>query len=51
MLGRVVWQNYANVANMLAPFIVRAMEVASTAEISGNFYQTTRRDNTEDSRL
>jgi hypothetical protein len=36
---------------VLAPAIALMMEAASTSETSVNFYQTTRRNNPEDSHL
>jgi hypothetical protein len=52
----VVWEKYTDVSEMLTAFIIKAiiflmMEAASTSETSVNFYQTTRRNNPEDSHL
>jgi hypothetical protein len=56
LLHHVVWQKFTDVSEILAASIIRAlsalmMEAASTSETSTNFYQTTRRNNSEDSHL
>jgi hypothetical protein len=51
MLRRVVWQKVSEVSEVLAAPITLMMGVASTSETSANFYQTTRRNNPEDSHL
>jgi hypothetical protein len=50
LLRRDVWWKLADVAEVFAVFIIGAMRV-STPETSMNFYQTTLRNNPEDSRL
>jgi hypothetical protein len=45
---RVVWQKFNDVSEVFAALM---MEAVSTSKTSVNFYQTTRRNNTEDSRL
>jgi hypothetical protein len=47
VLHRVVWYKFIDVSVVRAAAIIRA----STAETSVNFYQTTRRNNPEDSHL
>jgi hypothetical protein len=48
MLGRVVWQTFTDVSEMLATSVIRA---ARTSETSVNFDQTSRRNIPEDSHL
>jgi hypothetical protein len=52
-LRRVIWYNFTDVLEVLAASIIMAMimEAASTSETSVNVYQTTRRNNPEDSDL
>jgi hypothetical protein len=50
----VVWQKFADVSDVLASSIreiALMMEAANTSETLVNFYQTTRRNNPEDSHL
>jgi hypothetical protein len=56
LLHHVVWQKFTDVSEILAASIIRSlsvlmMEAASTSETSANFYQTTRRNNSEDSHI
>jgi hypothetical protein len=54
MLRHVVRYKITDVSEVLAASIITTglmMEAASTSETSGNFYQTTRRNNPEDSHL
>jgi hypothetical protein len=53
MMCRVVWYKFIDVSEVLAASIIRAMmmEAARTSETLVNFYQTTRRYNSEDSDL
>jgi hypothetical protein len=52
MLRPVIWYKVTDVSEVLAASIIRAMmEAASTSETSVNFYQTTRRNISEDSHL
>jgi hypothetical protein len=54
LLRRVVWQTFTNVPEVLAASIIRAIALkaaTSTSEMSVTFYQTTRRNNSEDSHL
>jgi hypothetical protein len=45
-------EKFTDVSEVLVASIIRAMmEAASTSETSVNFYQTTRRNNPEDSHL
>jgi hypothetical protein len=47
-----VWWTFTDVSEVFAASVIRAvMEAASTSETSVNFYQTTRRNNQEDSHL
>jgi hypothetical protein len=48
LLRRKVWNNNAEVSEVLAASIALMMEASSTSETSANFYQTTRRNNPED---
>jgi hypothetical protein len=51
----LVWWKFTNVSEVLADSIIRAMirvmEAANTSETSVNFYQTTPRNNPDDSHL
>jgi hypothetical protein len=53
LLRRAVYKKITNVSEVLASSIIRAftlmMEAVTTSETSVNFYQTTRRNNPEDS--
>jgi hypothetical protein len=51
LLRRVFWQKFTDVLETFVVSIIRAMEAASTSETSVNFYQTTLRNNPEDSHL
>jgi hypothetical protein len=52
MLRRVVWYKFNDDFDKLAASLIALMmEAASTSETSANFYQTTRRNNPEDSHL
>jgi hypothetical protein len=57
LLRRVVWKKFSVVSEMLATSIVTdnltslMMEAASISETTVNFFQTTRRNNPEDSHL
>jgi hypothetical protein len=52
LLRRVFWQKFADVSEVLAASIIRAMlEAASTSETSADFYRTTRHNNPEDRHL
>jgi hypothetical protein len=54
MLSRVVWLKFSDILEVLTAFIIRALlmvETARTSEMSVNFYQTTRCNIPEDSRL
>jgi mannose-6-phosphate isomerase class I len=52
-LNRVVWQKFTDVSEVLAASIIIGliMEAASASDTSVNFYQTTWRNNPEDSHL
>jgi hypothetical protein len=52
-LRHAVWYNFTNVSEVFAASIIRAMmmEAASTSGTSANVYETTRRNNPEDSHL
>jgi hypothetical protein len=45
----VVWQKFTTLSQTYAANIILKMEVASTSETSENIYQTTPRNNPEDS--
>jgi hypothetical protein len=56
LLRRVVWYKFTDVSEVLAASIIRAiialmMEVGTTSETLVRIYQTTRRNNPEDSHL
>jgi hypothetical protein len=51
LLRHVVWQRFTDDSDVLAASIITdlMMEAAGTSETSVNIYQTTRRNNTEES--
>jgi hypothetical protein len=51
LLRRVVWQKFTDVSEVIRAIIALMMEAVSTSKTSVNFYQTTRRNNTQDSHL
>jgi hypothetical protein len=52
MLCRVVWLKFTDVSEVFAASIIALMrDEANTFETSVNFYQTTRRNNLEDSHI
>jgi hypothetical protein len=53
LLSRVVWYKFTDVSELSAAMVSIALtvEAASISETSANLYQTTRRNNPEDSHL
>jgi hypothetical protein len=51
LLRRGVWNKFTDASEVLSAIIALTMEAASTFETSVNLYQTTPRNNPEDSHL